>query len=696
MVLSTCLFCIGNLISLIPAAVPVGPAADRYFVAVNGDDAWSGALPEPNADDTDGPFATPGRALDALRQRKREGHVGGTVFVRGGTYYLTEPLIFTPEDSGTEERPVRFEAYPGETVLLSGGRPIMDWTKGEGGIWTARLPDVQAGRWYFQQLRVGDERQIRARIPDFDPEEPYKGGWLFVPETGEPDQRDRFRFRPGELPLCSESQAPEIVMFPAWGWVSTILHVDRIDYQNNTIHLMDDSNASQDIRPGNRYYLTNVREALDSPGEWYLDRTAGVLSFWPKSPDFRDRGVVAPALDRVIDFVGDPSQDAWVEYVHIRGFRISDTTYSYTIGVYSPNDAAIWMSGSRHCIVEGNTFINIGGYAARLQQRSERNEFVGNEVAYAGQGGIILIGNTANQPKDNLIAGNWIHHGGQVYRHVAGVYAVTASGTRIAHNRIEHMPRYGISLKSFNEENYSHQNVIEYNEIYFTNLETNDTGAIETLGRDKQDTGNVIQYNLILDVVGLKTTPDGQIQSPYFTWGIYLDDYSSGTTVRGNVVARFDWGGGCIHGGKNNLFENNIFIDGLSHQMRYQVRDAFCANNRFVRNILVYSSPTADLFKHTGRWHANVLAESDNNIFWHAGGAEFFAQADRITPFGSLAQWQEAGYDRHSRVADPLFVNPAQDDYRLKHGSPAFDLGFQPIPWEKIGLKGYDRACRKQ
>ena len=47
--------------------------------------------------------------------------------------------------------------------------------------------------------------------------------------------------------------------------------------------------------------------------------------------------------------------------------------------------------------------------------------------------------------------------------------------------------------------------------------------------------------------------------------------------------------------------------------------------------------------------------------------------------------WQALGVDKHSLVADPLFVNAKKDDYRLKKNSPAFKLGFKPIPVEKIG-----------
>ena len=67
-----------------------------FFVATNGNDAWSGRLAAPNAARTDGPFATLTRARDAARGRR-----GGTVLVRGGTYRLSEPFVLTPADSGT-------------------------------------------------------------------------------------------------------------------------------------------------------------------------------------------------------------------------------------------------------------------------------------------------------------------------------------------------------------------------------------------------------------------------------------------------------------------------------------------------------------------------------------------------------------------------------------------------------------------
>ncbi len=811
-----------------------GPKADLY-VAPDGSDAWSGALPAPNLTRTDGPLATLYRARDAVRELKARGPRRGpyVVMVRGGTYFLKEPLVLGPQDSGTPEAPVIYRACPGEEVTLSGGRPITGWKKGDGEVWTAKVPidDV----WHFRQLFVGGERQIRARTPNFDPEHPRTGGWFFVAPFEEPGakkgrfgdtlvkihtpgdtfqwkvdvpadgtyavwfyygaknepfgrktmagrtqiqvdedkpvllqnladtagwgafvwaktatlrlgkgehrlrwtnvkggglnldaialcdasdytpkgtklaapagkhliviqaeafergtgkefavararrghHRDRFMFRPGDLRSWPRSPDPEIHIFPAWGWVNAILSVAKIDYAKRVVHVTN-RNCAQELRPGNRYYVENVFEALDAPGEWFLDRTAGRLHYWPKDPAFAGGDVVAPALDRLIQLTG--------EHVVLRGFTFRHTTYSLEMpSVYSPDDGTIRLEGARHCAVEDCRFLGVGGYAVRLSDQANHNRIVGNTVADAGQGGVLVIGKeTATQPKENLIAGNHIHDCGRIWKHVAGVYVTTGSGNRIAHNTITDVPRYGISLKTFGPGSASHHNVIEYNRILRTNLETNDTGAIETLGRDREDTGNVIRYNLILDAVGLKTSPTGEMLTPFYSWGIYLDDYSSGTLIYGNIVARNVRGGLHVHLGRNNVFLNNIFVDSENQQTEYNGHD-FMADNVFARNIVYYH--TGQLIR-VNRWHDKVLAICENNLYWQVDADLTDPQAS-VTPKGSLAKWRQAGHDQTSIVADPLFVDPANDDYRLRPGSPALMLGFEPIDVDRIGVRGW-------
>jgi parallel beta-helix repeat protein len=253
------------------------------------------------------------------------------------------------------------------------------------------------------------------------------------------------------------------------------------------------------------------------------------------------------------------------------------------------------------------------------------------------------------------------------------------------------MPRYAVSMKGLDATRYSHDNIVEYNDIRNTNLETTDTGAIEMLGREKTDSGNVIQYNRILDTVGLKTNDDGEILSPHMTWGIYLDDYASGVTVRGNLVARADWGGISVHGGKNNVIENNVFVDSNLHQIWYDPIDGFSVNNRFVRNIVFFQSESANLINAMRHPPSQVLSESNHTLFWNTNGLEVF-NAPKLTPLGNFEQWRAGGFDQNSIIADPLFTNRREDNYRLATNSPAFQLGFQELPYEQMGLAGFARS----
>lgn len=816
----------------------------EVFVAPGGDDDNPGTAEKP--------LATLQGARDTVRRLKQRGLTQPVdVVLREGTYYLTEPLVLDPRDSGTEAYPITYRAAEGARVVISGGVPIEGWSRREGNVWATKAPTGHE----FRLMRVGEEWAIRARYPNYDPKNPYTGGWLFadfggepwergqfglgvsnihnvndrltwrirvpadgrylvwvryghkmttygvqdmgrhsalqvdsggqvllenlpdtggwdqfrwsraavltltagehelswvnlkggglnldafvlcdeetwtpetnitdftwwgaytlkppgedkhvlviqaeacdkaegpeiqVPRTAGPGTKDSMRFREGTLPQFADLHGAEVHIFIAWGWVNAIIPIESIDHATRQIRFAG-GDASQDVRMGNRYFIENVREALDAPGEWYLDAEKGEVLYIADRPEFPEVPVVMAVLDRLIVLEGDPAAGHFVENVNFEGLRFADTTYNLTKDYYTPQDAAVVLSGARNCTVRGCEFAWLGGYACKLTNLSERCVFLHNNVHHLGQGGVILVGGTKVQPHHCEVIGNAMHHLGLIYKHVAGVYGVHGSDNRVAHNLITDVPRYALSFKSQGEERLSHRNVIEFNEIRRCNLETNDTGAIETLGYERRDSGNVVRHNLILDSVGLGTTAEGEILTPYFTWGVYLDDYSSGTTIYGNIIARTMSGGVCIHGGQNNVVENNIFVDGHDHQVRLQPRDDFMKGNRFERNLVVYSRPEADL---VFSWRASrdLFAVWDYNLYW-LRSADLRTLERRVTPEGTFAQWLAAGYDEHSIVADPRFVDAEHDDYRLKPDSPAFTLGFKAIPVEKIGPKGLE------
>ena len=86
--------------------------------------------------------------------------------LRRGTYTLTAPVEFLSQDSGTAAGPIIYEAAPGAKPLFTGGRAITGWKPAPDGVWTASVPGVKDGRWYFEQLWVNGERATRARTPN--------------------------------------------------------------------------------------------------------------------------------------------------------------------------------------------------------------------------------------------------------------------------------------------------------------------------------------------------------------------------------------------------------------------------------------------------------------------------------------------------------------------------------------------------
>jgi hypothetical protein len=149
-----------------------GGAAD-FYIAPNGRDSNPGTAAAP--------FATLVKARDTVRKKVASGLTGNVlVVIRGGTYRQTETLTLGPEDSGTDRFSITYAANPGEKVVLSGGRKIIGWKKGPSAIWTAEVPEVKSGDWYFRQLFVSGTRAVRARTPNADDKTPW---WVIKTST---------------------------------------------------------------------------------------------------------------------------------------------------------------------------------------------------------------------------------------------------------------------------------------------------------------------------------------------------------------------------------------------------------------------------------------------------------------------------------------------------------------------------------
>ena len=480
----------------------------------------------------------------------------------------------------------------------------------------------------------------------------------------------RFHYAPGDF-QAAWAQAPgaEIHIFQtancrAFKEIVAIAGVDEATRQVT----VGGPEASSGLNAGDRYFVENVRELLDAPGEWYLDRQAGVLYLKPPAGFRADSAVVAPVAERIIEAVGTAERP--VSGLSFRGLTFRGGDYSPTDGCDGygmGKNGVLTLCNATRCTVSGCRFSNLGKDAVLLDGGSG-NTIADCDISDSAEGGINVLNSAGNR-----ITGNHIHHCGAVYKHNGGVTLQEAgsSDNLVSRNVIHDMPRYGITMKVAGTKN-----VIEFNRVLNTSLETYDTGAIEVTQQEREfRSGSVIRGNLVGDTIGYSSTAG---QPAFLSWGIYLDSFAGGYTVTDNVVYR-TWNGGIMfQGGKDNTVSNNIFVDGRQgqgHICNFAGNQTGCV---LERNIISFSDPAAPLFAAPAL--APDVIKVDRNLYFCPGATELKTGYDG-QPF---AAWQKAGFDVNSVVADPQFVNAAADDYTLKPDSPAFTLGFQPIDGSQV------------
>ncbi|MEN6304695.1 MAG: right-handed parallel beta-helix repeat-containing protein [Armatimonadia bacterium] len=458
-----------------------------------------------------------------------------------------------------------------------------------------------------------------------------------------------------------------------------IVKLDKVDTEQGTA-TVSGKQAATEICSGDRYFVENVLEELDSPGEWYLDTRAGKLYLWPKKPLTAASQVVAPRATQFFVFKGEQGKP--VHHLRLSGLTLQESDFTNDDGfvMYGHSlDGVITLQNADDIAVEDCTLRNIGK-AGIYASFGSNNRFVGNEISYCAAGGITA----SNSPAGMVISDNHIHHLGWVYKHVAGISTGDqVHGALIAHNHIHDTSRWGISVG----HTTSTKNIVEYNHLHHLNTETYDTGGLEVTQQSRDHrSGSIFRYNLIHDTGGYSSMMGKDLWN---SWGIYLDSFAGGFTVYGNVVYRAQDGGLMVQGGKDNKVFNNVFVD---NGPRRQILIANFMNNstgtEFTRNIVSYSDPKSMLI-YGGRQFKDSIARWDDNVYYQSGAGEVKCYVPGDEPYAEwfrpLDFWRKLGFDKNSVVADPQFVDPAKDDFRLKPTSPAFRLGFEKIDLSTVG-----------
>jgi hypothetical protein len=679
------------LLAVVLVPVPgkaADPAAD-LFVSPEGNDQWSGRLDRPNAERTDGPVATLDRARQLvlkLRAYQPPRAKPMVVAIRGGTYYLSKTLVFEPADSGTPAAPVIYQAYGDERPVLSGGVRIGGWKLSADGRWQVVLEEVKSGKWTFAQLFVGDQRRWRPRLP----KQGYYTIAAKVPRSPQAAGRgdDRFGFS-GDQIRGDWANLGDVEVLPFHQWSMSRLRIAQVDPEKHVVTFTGSSPTAESwggLQQGHRFLVENVREALGEPGQWYLDRPTGQLTYVPLPGEKPEQAVVvAPRLEQLVAFFGDVKAKGWVHDVQLKGLTFAHANWVLPAAGQAFAQAEIGLNsaisaiGARNVLIDSCAVRHVGGYAMAFGLGCRDNRVENCEMVDLGGGGVkighagsALWSDAGAVPGDpelvvshQTVRNCLVAHAGRLHPAAIGVWIGHSP-----HNVIEHNDIFDLYYSSMSvgwiwgyAPSLAHHNDIGWNHMHAIGQGVlSDMGGVYSLGTSP---GTRIHDNHIHDVQSFD----------YGGWGLYTDEGSTGIVLENNLVYRTRTGGFHQHYGKENRIQNNIFALATQQQLQ-RSRTEPHLSFWFERNIVYWTKgPLLG-----SNWNDNNF-KLDYNVYWNAAGqpVAFFGGMD-------LKTWREKRkQDEHSVVADPRFVDPEKGDFHLKPDSPAVKLGFKPFDYTKAG-----------
>jgi hypothetical protein len=663
-----------------------------FYVSPSGNDNANGTS-------VNTPFASLEKARDAIRSLKQKHPLDApvTVFLKGGTYKLKQTFTLSDRDSGTPDFPVTYAAYNNEKVILSGGQKISGWKPYKNGIWVAKLPIPAAGITYqFKQLYVNGSLRNLAKSPN--------SGFFLTKSSAETakDAKEQplnfFEYNNGDInPQWSDLTNAEVVVYHFWK--DTHLPVQSVDAQKHIISFQYKSGKrftdDKNLKLGARYIIQNVFEALDTAGEWYLNKKENQVYYYPlKGEDMQKVDVVAPVLPELLHIEGKAEKLRPASYLNFKSINFKYCGWNLQTGNINNRQGSgavtgsITLKGAQNCVFESCTVQNISNFAFDILSGSSYNQIRNCELSYLGAGGIKMDGGIADDGPllatgYNTITDNSLHHYGLVFPSAVGVFLFHTSNNLVSHNLIHDGYYTAISIGGVwgYLRSVAKYNVIEYNNIYNIGMGLlSDMGGIYTLGVSP---GTVIRNNLIHDI---------RVHN-YGGWGIYCDEGSAYILVENNIVYNTEYAPFNIHFGKELEVRNNIFClgekDQLSKGSTEPHKSMFFENNIvYWKQGLLFTYPWKDskyMYHYTGKAKGEIeqtsTFDADRNIYYNP----LITRDSVKLGDKSWQQWQQMGKDVHSLYTDPLFVNADAYNFNLKPGSPAFQLGFKAIDMSSVG-----------
>ena len=522
-------------------------AAIQIHVAPHGNDAAPGT---PAA-----PLRTLEGARDALRRARAArpdafAQGGAEVVLADGVYAQAKTLELTAADGGTARQPVVWRAAHRGRAVVSGGVTLTAWRAVEDGKALALLGGE--ARRHVRVATLGGAGDLPGftnggcgtperlctspvslfcegrRLPQARwPNDGYArtGANVGAVETSHDASFCRSGVFVFDSPrLARWAQEPDLWMYGLWvyEWADATVRVRGVDVAAKRVSV-DTAPIGFGIKAGGQFRALNALSEIDAPGEWALDRATRRLFCWLPHEGAAVTAAFSETLVRAVD-VAHVSFEDLVFAAARRPALVFRRARSCTLSGSTVRQTSSWG-----CIVDGGV----------------SNRVVDCDFHDLGEGGILLAGGEDGAPACHVADNNHIHHFGEVVPNYRPGVQLRGVGSRATHNLIHHTRHQAIAFDG--SDHY-----IGFNVCHDCCTYNDDAGAVYCCQRDWTKRGTVIEHNLI--------HMTGKQPRTAHTEGVYLDDWSAGVTVRGNIINRASKGV-YIGGGHDNRVYGNLILN---------------------------------------------------------------------------------------------------------------------------------------
>ncbi len=675
-----------------------GDDITAIYVATDGNDGGEGTK--------ESPFATLEKARDYIRNLKKQGTIGNdgaVVYIRGGQYQRTKGFTLTAEDSGTENAPIVWRAYPGEEVEFMGGVNLapkdfskitdqaekdkignseaiskivyvdldkynikyVDTTKNGSYTYTSYMEELtgKAPTDYAPEVFVDGVSYTVARYPnDRDmiiTDIIDKGS---VPRNATEDMTYEEKFRPFKI----KPEKKDEERSARWGNAEDALLYGKFfnDWADQTVPLKSVENgviesewpSLYSVSKEKPFYIYNLLEELDIEGEYYIDKAKNRLYIYP--PQSNNYNVVLTSLNDVMFDINGAS------YVTFKNIDMTSNNLSFKIS-----------GGSKKAVFDTGVIRYNQARAGSIGDCTESG--IKNYYIHDVNGGVSISGgnNETLERANNFIENCEFENYARLQKTYNSAISVSGVGNRVVHNEIHGAEHLAMTPGGVN-------NTIAYNEFYDVCKNTDDAGVIYG-GRAYLLRGNRIMYNYFHDI-------ESETTGSFGVHGVYLDDGFSGGIVVGNVFENLT-GTAIFFAGKDNYAANNIFIN--------VQKNAITNSPRLMNGVGQGSGPDV----------AQYLLDSLKGIpykneYWQKEFPEVYnAETDMFpkinvnnvwvrnlsykSPAIAGAQGENTSENNWKTDFDPGFYDLANRNYLLKPDAEVFKKieGFEPVPFTRMG-----------